>query len=82
MHPLCSNRQGKEGRLNQRSISISTSQVEWFYFTNYIKHWSQPRFVDAMATIPQVTEFPPVRCSSSEFSLHCIFTTLVFFLSL
>ena len=30
------------------------AQVEWFYFTSYLKHWSQPKFSDALACVPQV----------------------------
>jgi len=31
-----------------------SDQVEWFYFTNYIRHWSQPKFSDALGSVPQV----------------------------
>ena len=29
--------------------------MEWFYFTNYVKHWSQPKFSDALGSVPQVS---------------------------
>ena len=29
-------------------------QVEWFYFTSYVKHWSQDKFSVALGSIPQV----------------------------
>lgn len=32
-------------------------QVEWFYFTNYVKHWSQAKFSDALGSIPQVNRW-------------------------
>lgn len=32
----------------------NVSQVEWYYFSHYVKHWSEPMFSDALATIPQI----------------------------
>ena len=36
------------------SLPFNPAQVEWFYFTSYLKHWSQPKFSDALACMPQV----------------------------
>ena len=42
-------------------------QVEWFYFTSYVKHWTQSNFSDALGSIPQVTGstlLPDCLCDS------------------
>eukprot|EP00955_Chlamydomonas_euryale_P013335 143755-Chlamydomonas_euryale.AAC.1 len=42
----------KASRLNYPFTQEMADQVEWFYFTMYAKHWSQPLFADALASIP------------------------------
>eukprot|EP00798_Chlamydomonas_sp_ICE-L_P031952 gene31952-33736_t len=41
-------------RLAKEFDPAMDEQVKWLYFDNYVKHWSEDKFSDAMASVPQV----------------------------